>query len=121
MAYRSFGRFRQASTHLDTPPSSLSHYPVSNIAPAATRNLSRKADDGRQTLTPPLWISRPPTPDSRRSLRRATYPQLLHHAAGHGQTEKPRRAASAVNTAARRYQGKAKSRASWDSGGSINR
>jgi hypothetical protein len=32
MAYRSFGRFRQASTHLDTPPSSLSHHPVSDIA-----------------------------------------------------------------------------------------
>ena len=25
---------------------------------------------------PPLWISSPPPPDSRRSLRRATYPQL---------------------------------------------
>src|SRR3954453_1951720 len=34
MAYRSFGRFRQAFTHLDTPPSSLSHHPVSDIAPA---------------------------------------------------------------------------------------
>src|SRR3954465_13520974 len=32
MAYRSFGRFRQASTHLDTPPSSLSHHPISDIA-----------------------------------------------------------------------------------------
>src|SRR5271165_5934817 len=32
---------------------------------------------------PPPWISRPPTPDSRRSLRRATYPQLLHHHRGH--------------------------------------
>jgi Aminotransferase class-III len=32
---------------------------------------------------PPLWISSPPPPDSRRSLRRATYPQLLHHSAGH--------------------------------------
>ena len=30
-----------------------------------------------------LWISSPPPPDSRRSLRRATYPQLLHHARGH--------------------------------------
>src|SRR5512132_3394954 len=33
MAYRSFGRFRQASTHLDTPPFSQSHHPVSAIAP----------------------------------------------------------------------------------------
>src|SRR3954454_16623231 len=32
---------------------------------------------------PPPWISRPPTPDSRRSLRRATYPPLLHHHRGH--------------------------------------
>src|SRR5512132_3149278 len=32
MAYRSFGTFRQASTHLDTPPFSQSHHPVSAIA-----------------------------------------------------------------------------------------
>src|SRR6266446_9500177 len=32
-AYRSFGRFRQVSTHLDTPPFSLRHHPVSAIAP----------------------------------------------------------------------------------------
>ena len=32
---------------------------------------------------PPPWISRPPTPDSCRSLRRATYPPLLHHQRGH--------------------------------------
>jgi hypothetical protein len=32
VAYRSFGRFRQASTHLDTPPFSLSHHPFSGIA-----------------------------------------------------------------------------------------
>lgn len=32
---------------------------------------------------PPLWITGPPPPDSWRSLRRAGYPQLLHHAAGH--------------------------------------
>jgi len=32
MAYRSFGRFRQASTHLDTPPFSQNHHPVSAIA-----------------------------------------------------------------------------------------
>ena len=30
-----------------------------------------------------VWISRPPTPDFRRSLRRATYPQLLHYSVGH--------------------------------------
>src|SRR3954467_1477160 len=34
MAYRSFGRFRQASTRLDTPPCSGRHHPVSAIAPA---------------------------------------------------------------------------------------
>src|SRR5271163_3639291 len=32
MAYRSFGRFRQASTRLDTPPCSHRHHPVSVIA-----------------------------------------------------------------------------------------
>jgi hypothetical protein len=32
MAYRSFGRFRQASTRLDTPPFSHRHHPVSAIA-----------------------------------------------------------------------------------------
>jgi len=35
---------------------------------------------------PQLWISSPPAPDSRQSLRRATYPQLLHHDLGHGRT-----------------------------------
>ena len=34
--------------------------------------------DGR-----PLWITGLARPDSRRSLRQASYPQLLHHAAGH--------------------------------------
>jgi hypothetical protein len=32
MADRSFGRFRQASTRLDTPPFSHRHHPVSAIA-----------------------------------------------------------------------------------------
>src|SRR3954469_24853656 len=32
MAYRSFGRFRRASTRLDTPPCSGRHHPVSAIA-----------------------------------------------------------------------------------------
>jgi hypothetical protein len=40
MAYRSFGRFRQASTHLDTPPFSQSHHPVSAIAQAGTVKIS---------------------------------------------------------------------------------
>ena len=31
----------------------------------------------------PLWITGVPRPDSRRSLRQAGYPQLLHHARGH--------------------------------------
>ena len=35
VAYRSFGRFRQASTHLDTPPLSIRHHPDSVIAPKA--------------------------------------------------------------------------------------
>ncbi len=35
VAYRSFGRFRQASTHLDTPPFSIRHHPGSAIAPCA--------------------------------------------------------------------------------------
>ena len=30
-----------------------------------------------------LWVSGPRPPDSRRSLRRATYPQPLHHVRGH--------------------------------------
>ena len=37
--------------------------------------------DGR-----PLWITGLARPDSRRSLRQASYPQLLHHAAGHDLT-----------------------------------
>src|SRR3954453_23258435 len=36
MAYRSFGRFRKAFTHLDTPPCSLSHHPISDIAQHST-------------------------------------------------------------------------------------
>ena len=40
MAYRSFGRFRQASTRLDTPPFSHRHHPVSAIALC----LARKHD-----------------------------------------------------------------------------
>jgi len=33
VAYRSFRRFRQASTRLDTPPLSIRHHPGSVIAP----------------------------------------------------------------------------------------
>jgi len=33
MAYRLLREFRQAHTHLDTPPFSLSHHPFSGIAP----------------------------------------------------------------------------------------
>jgi len=33
MAYRLLREFRQASTHLDTPPFSLSYHPFSSIAP----------------------------------------------------------------------------------------
>jgi len=32
LAYHSFGRFKQAHTHLDTPPFSLSHHPFPGIA-----------------------------------------------------------------------------------------
>jgi len=39
VAYRSFGRFRQASTHLDTPPFSLSHHPFSGVALGHTSAL----------------------------------------------------------------------------------
>src|SRR3954465_5384654 len=53
MAYRSFGRFRQASTHLDTPPLSLSHHPVSGIAPACTRAGRTRAAIGSTILRSP--------------------------------------------------------------------
>jgi hypothetical protein len=49
-------------------------------------NLGRNNDYGCYPAPPrwpPPWISRPPTPDSRRSLRRETYPPLLHHHWGH--------------------------------------
>ena len=42
-----------------------------------------------------LWITGLPTPDSRRSLRQASYPQQLHHVLGHdhpcrsGQSQHP--------------------------------
>ena len=39
VAYRSFGRFRQASTHLDTPPFSSRHHPVSLIAPVSSVSI----------------------------------------------------------------------------------
>src|SRR3954467_8093599 len=45
MAYRSFGRFRRASTRLDTPPCSGRHHPVSAIAqltPALAEGLRRR-------------------------------------------------------------------------------
>ena len=37
----------------------------------------------RDLRSPPRWISGPPPPNSWRSLRRATYPPLLHHSLGH--------------------------------------
>src|SRR3954463_334639 len=43
MAYRSFGRFRQASTRLDTPPCSGRHHPVSAIAPTKAGGPSEGA------------------------------------------------------------------------------
>jgi hypothetical protein len=43
MAYRSFGRFRQAFTHLDTPPLSISHHPVSAIARAFDPKVGQEA------------------------------------------------------------------------------
>jgi len=42
----------------------------------ATQPYRRSRDDR------PLWIAGLPTPDSWRSLRQATYPQLLHHQPG---------------------------------------
>ena len=44
VAYRSFGRFRQASTHLDTPPFSIRHHPGSVIAPRPVPYLRAAAD-----------------------------------------------------------------------------
>ncbi|TSD82901.1 ISNCY family transposase [Mycobacterium sp. KBS0706] len=43
-----------------------------------------------------MWISSPPVPDSWRSLRRATYPQLLHHLVGHNHRRLGRRSGRAV-------------------------
>ncbi len=47
---------------------------------------------------PPLWVSGPPAPDSWRLLRRATYPQLLHHVPGH---DPPRRQAADIQESRR--------------------
>src|SRR5208282_1894799 len=47
-------------------------------------NLSRRPTMTTLARGSPLRVSGPPPPDSGRSLRRATYPQLLHHAGGHG-------------------------------------
>ncbi len=44
VAYRSFGRFRQASTHLDTPPLSLRRHPVSLIAQGNADKITERAD-----------------------------------------------------------------------------
>src|SRR5512132_648694 len=52
MAYRSFGRFRQASTHLDTPPFSQSHHPVSAIARYPGEAMLDEM--GYEMLLPPL-------------------------------------------------------------------
>ena len=47
VAYRSFGRFRQASTRLDTPPFSHRHHPVSAIALLdSPTNAGRLRGDG---------------------------------------------------------------------------
>jgi len=43
VAYRSFGRFRQASTHLDTPPLSIRRHPGSVIAPASNARYTSDA------------------------------------------------------------------------------
>jgi len=40
---------------------------------------------------PTLWISGLPAPDSGRSLRQATYPQLLHHVREHDPNAEPPR------------------------------
>jgi len=46
-------------------------------------NLSRRPAVTTRVGWPTLWVSGLPTPDSGRSLRQATYPQLLHHVPGH--------------------------------------
>jgi hypothetical protein len=48
-------------------------------------NLSRRPAVTTLIGGPTLWISGLPAPDSARSLRQATYPQLLHHVRGCGQ------------------------------------
>ena len=61
----------------------------SGIAARVQRNAIRMDHCKPEPRWPPLWITGSPPPDSRRSLRRAGYPQLptkrelLHHAVGH--------------------------------------
>jgi hypothetical protein len=52
VAYRSFGRFRQASTHLDTPPFSNRRHPGSAIAPGLRMGSPvRQFSDGGLRIT----------------------------------------------------------------------
>jgi hypothetical protein len=48
MAFRSFERFRQASTHLDTPPFPQNHHPVSAIAHLVEIHITRKGFEPHQ-------------------------------------------------------------------------
>ena len=62
MAYRSFGRFRQASTHLDTPPFSIRHHPDSAIAPRSpsaglTANPGRCAQEDEPPPPPARMLA----------------------------------------------------------------
>jgi len=49
-AYRLLREFRQAHTHLDTPPFSLSHHPFSGIAPGPIKQISRDLALARNTV-----------------------------------------------------------------------
>ncbi len=52
MAYRSFGRFRQASTHLDTPPFSIRHHPDSAIAHQTPTEQTQKSHGEKKQAQP---------------------------------------------------------------------
>jgi pimeloyl-ACP methyl ester carboxylesterase len=51
----------------------------------------------------PLWIAGLPTPDSWRSLRQSTYPQLLHHHSGRDPAAPTPRRARAIHARVERW------------------
>jgi len=66
MAYRLLREFRQASTHLDTPPFSLSHHPFSGIALLRSEVEKSWSDAALQRGGEVRW----PEPSSARSTAR---------------------------------------------------